>query len=58
MSISIYLEKLVSSFNDSRTVRNIGQLMKEMIEKRTLKLWTLAKDRAEYERHHRSPRKN
>ena len=53
MSISTYLKKMVSSFNDSRTVRNIEHLVKEMIEKKTIKLWTLAKDRAEYERHHR-----
>ncbi len=53
MSISIYLKKMISSFNDSRTVRNIEHLVKEMIEKKTIKLWTLAKDRAEYERHHR-----
>jgi hypothetical protein len=44
---------MVSFFKDSRTVANIDHLVKAMIEKRSLKLWTLATDKAEFERHHR-----
>ena len=53
MEICNYLQGLLVNFNDKRTVRNIKNLFTSIIEYKTIRLWTLSKDKAAYERNRR-----
>lgn len=50
MKLTNYLNELIAHFNDSRIVRNTKALIQKIIEEQTVRLWTLADDKAEYER--------
>lgn len=52
MKLTNYLNELVAHFNDSRPVGNTKTLTQKIIEKKTTRLWTLADDKAEYEKMH------
>ena len=53
MDLCSYLQGLLVSFNDKRTLRNIKNLVGSIIEFKTIRLWTLSKDVAAYERNKR-----
>ena len=50
MTLQQYLEPLLKNFRDSRTKKNIGSVFSKIIETKSVKLWSNANDRAEYER--------
>jgi len=53
MQLSHYLNGLLSNFNDSRTVRNIENLVSKIIEHSCIRIWTISDDKAEFERSRR-----
>ncbi len=50
MYLSNYLSNLLSNFNDSRTKRNIKNLCSKIIEHKSIQLWSISDDKAEFER--------
>lgn len=52
MKLTNYLNELVAHFNDSRPVGNTETLTQKIIEQQTTRLWTMADDKAEYEKMH------
>ncbi len=50
MKIANYLSGVLSNFKDSRVVENVTELVQNIIEHKTIKLWTISEDKAEYER--------
>jgi hypothetical protein len=53
MTLSHYLQGLLTHFTDARIVRNITTLMQQMVEHTTIRLWSLATEKAEFVRHKR-----
>ena len=53
MTLSSYLQGLLAQFTDARIVRNITALMTQMVEHTTIRLWSLATEKAEFVRHKR-----
>jgi hypothetical protein len=50
MELSNYLSGVTSKFKDSRVVNNVKELVQNIIEHKTIRLWTISEDKAEYER--------
>jgi len=50
MNLIFYTGVLLSFFKDRRVITNIEQMIKKMIEKKTTRLHTIAKDKKEYNR--------
>lgn len=50
MELSNYLNGLLTKFKDKRIVENVTGLVQNIIEHKTIKLWTISADKAEYER--------
>ncbi len=50
MKLSNYLSGVLSKFKDKRIVENVTELVQNIIEHKTIKLWTISEDKAEYER--------
>jgi len=50
MNLIFYTGVLLSFFKDRRVTKNIGQMIKKMIEKKTTRLHTITKDKNEYNR--------
>ena len=50
MQLSIYLNPLLKHFTDSRIVRNINQMVRKIIENQSIRLWSNASDKAEFDR--------
>ena len=50
MKLSTYLNPVLQHFTDSRIVRNINQMAHKIIENKSIRLWSNAKDRGEFER--------
>ena len=50
MELSNYLSGVKSNFKDSRVVKNVTELVQNIIEHKSIQLWTISADRAEYER--------
>jgi hypothetical protein len=50
MKLSEYLSGVLSNFNDRRVVENVTTLVQNIIEHKTIRLWTISKDKAEFER--------
>jgi hypothetical protein len=53
MTRSGYLQGLLTHFTDARIVRNITTLVHQMVEHTTIRLWSIATDKAEFVRHTR-----
>jgi hypothetical protein len=53
MTLSSYLQGLLTHVTDARIVRNITTLMQQMVEHTTIRLWSLATEKAEFVRHTR-----
>ena len=53
MKLSTYLNPVLQHFTDSRIVRNINQMVHKIIENKSIRLWSNALDRAEFERSRR-----
>lgn len=51
MKLLNYLDNLLDNFTDIRIVRNAKNLARRIIERKTIKLWTISEDKAEYERY-------
>ena len=50
MKLTNYLNELIAHLKDSRPINNTKVLAQKIIEQQTMRLWTLADDKAEYER--------
>jgi hypothetical protein len=50
MTLSSYLEGLLSNFKDTRIVRNTTSLVQNIIEHTSIRLWSISKDKAEFAR--------
>ncbi len=50
MTLSSYLQDLLSNFKDTRIVRNVTSLVQNMIEHKSTRLWSISKDKAEFDR--------
>ena len=50
MQLSIYLNPILKHFTDSRIVRNINQMVRKIIENQSIRLWSNASDKAEFDR--------
>ncbi len=50
MELLNYLSGVLSNFKDKRIVENVTDLVRNIIEHKTIKLWTISEDKAEYER--------
>ena len=50
MELSNYLSGVLSKFKDRRVVENVTDLVQNIIEHKSIKLWTISEDKAEYER--------
>ena len=50
MKLTEYLKELLGELKDSRTIGNAKNLVQKMMEHQTTRLWTIADDKAEYER--------
>ena len=51
MKLLQYLDNLLANITDIRGVRNAKNLVQKIIEHKTIKLWTISDDKAEYERY-------
>lgn len=50
MTLSSYLHDLLSNFKDTRIVQNVTSLVQNMIEHTSIRLWSISKDKAEFDR--------
>jgi cell shape-determining protein MreC len=50
MELSNYLSGVKSKCKDSRVVKNETELVQNIIEHKSIRLWTISADKAEYER--------
>lgn len=50
MELSNYLSGVKSKFKDSRVVKNVTELVQNIIEHKTIQLWSISADKAAYER--------
>jgi hypothetical protein len=50
MELTNYLSGVLSKFKDRRVVGNVTELVQNVIEHKTIKLWTISADKAAYER--------
>jgi hypothetical protein len=53
MGLSADLSGVMSQFRDKRVVRNMSKLAQNMIEHKSICLWTISEDKAEFERRKR-----
>lgn len=50
MKLSNYLSGVVSNFKDRRVVANVTELVQNIIEHKSIRLWSISEDKAEFER--------
>ena len=50
MELTKYLRGVKTKFKDSRVVKNVTELVQNIIEHKSIQIWTIAEDKAEYER--------
>lgn len=50
MKLSNYLSGVLSNFKDSRVLENVTVLVQNIIEHKSIRLWSISKDKAEFER--------
>jgi len=53
MRLSTYLQGLLAHFTDARIVHNITGLAQKIVEHRSIRLWSISDDKAEFTRHKR-----
>lgn len=50
MKLTDYLSGVLSNFNDSRVIENVTALVQNIIEHKSIRLWSISEDKAEFER--------
>ena len=50
MKLSNYMSGILSKFKDSRVTKNTKELIENVIEHKSIRVWTISKDKAEYDR--------
>jgi hypothetical protein len=50
MKLSDYLSGVLSNFKDSRVIENVTELVQNIIEHKSIRLWSISEDKAEFER--------
>lgn len=50
MKLSDYLSGVMSNFKDSRVIENVTVLVQNIIEHKSIRLWSISEDKAEFER--------
>lgn len=53
MKLANYLSGVLSNFKDSRVVENVTELVQNIIEHKTVRLWTISENKAKFERSRR-----
>ena len=53
MTLSCYLQGLLTHFTDARIVRNITRIVEKMVEHTSIRLWSISADTAEFTRNKR-----
>ncbi len=53
MKLSSYLSGVLSKFKDSRVGKNVTKLIQNVIEHKSIQLWSISEDKAEFERSRR-----
>jgi hypothetical protein len=51
MALIQYMSALLSNFKDKRIIRNIEQMVQKIVENKSIRIWSNAKDKAEFDRH-------
>ena len=51
MNLTFYISGLLSFFKDRRIIENIEQMIQKIMEKKTIRLFTVAEDKKEYNRY-------
>jgi hypothetical protein len=51
MALVQYMNVLLFNFKDKRIIRNIEQMVQKIVENRSIRIWSNAKDKAEFDRH-------
>lgn len=51
MALVQYMSILVSHFKDKRIIRNIEQMVEKIVENKSIRIWSNAEDKAEFDRH-------
>lgn len=51
MALVQYMNGLLSHFKDKRIIRNIEQMVEKIVENKSIRIWSNAKDKAEFDRH-------
>lgn len=50
MTLTDYLSGVLSNFKDSRVINNVTTLVQKIIEHKSIRLWSISEDKAEFER--------
>jgi hypothetical protein len=50
MKLTEYLSGVLSNFKDSRVIENVTVLVQNIIEHKSIRLWSISEDKAEFER--------
>ncbi len=53
MKLTNYLSGVLANFKDVRVIRNVTKLVQNITEHKTIRLWTISEDKAEFERNRR-----
>ena len=51
MNLTFYISGLLSFFKDRRIIENIEQMIQKIMEKKTIRGWSVAEDKKEYNRY-------
>jgi hypothetical protein len=51
MTLLTYIGVLLSNFYDKRIIQNIEQMIQKIVENKSIRIWSNAKDKAEFDRH-------
>jgi len=51
MALMQYMNSLLFNFKDKRIIRNIEQMVQKIVENKSIRIWSNAKDKAEFDRH-------
>ncbi|MBE7556912.1 MAG: hypothetical protein HS126_38230 [Anaerolineales bacterium] len=49
MKLNEYLRGVLSHFNDKRVIENVTTLVQNIIEHKSIRLWSISEDKAEFE---------
>ncbi len=51
MTLLTYSDVLLSNFYDKRIIQNTEQIIQNIVENKSIRIWSNSKDKAEFDRH-------